>query len=45
MSRFASATLFVFSFATKGLPSKVDRSESCLEGPYLGYGCRADSLA
>jgi hypothetical protein len=42
MTRFASATVFVFSFVTKGLPSKVDRSESCLEGACLGYGCPAD---
>jgi hypothetical protein len=31
MFRFASATVFVFSFATKGLLSEVDRSESCLD--------------
>ena len=38
MFRFASATVFVFSFATKGLPSEVDWSESCLGRPDLGYG-------
>jgi len=31
MSALLSATVFVFSFATKGLVSDVDWSESCLD--------------
>ena len=34
--RFASATVFVLSFATKGLPSEVDWSESCFNRVKFG---------
>ena len=36
MIRFASATVFVLSFATKGLPSEVDWSESCFDKVKFG---------